>query len=59
MKWICTLVKADAGRVSIDHWILFELPQRSGLYTMFRVDPDARISILTDCIRTMELRPEK
>jgi len=58
MKWACTVVQADGGRVFVFHFTLDDLPTNDGQYTAF-VERGQRACYLTGTIRTMELRPVK
>ena len=56
MKWLCTLVVCDAGRIRFEHYRLIELPEVQNGYISFR-EEEGRLCWNFLDIRTMEIRP--
>jgi hypothetical protein len=58
VRWACTIVVANGGKVELLKYVLLELPRWSGLEEMVVFTSfDSQVSWSARSIRTMELRP--
>lgn len=58
VKWQCTIVIAEAGKIWPKTFLLLDLPQREEQFIAFSLEGyAARLLYAADSIRTMELHP--
>jgi len=57
VKWLCTIVRAAAGRVFVQHFTLTELPTIDCNGYVSFIEAHARECVCFEDVRTMELRP--